>query len=246
MLPPRSAKYEFGGQRSGKFQGLTPTRLGAHCGVATRVVPGPCPHRWVVHSQAWTDWTACCGAVTLPPMTRKRPAAAARAAVVLLLSSLPLVAAAPPSPAGEPPVAGAPTAVVAYQSPLAGGLRVARGFDPPLRRWLPGHRGVDLAADQGAVVYAAGPGVVRFAGPVAGRPVVSIDHPNGLRTTYEPVQPLVVVGDRVAAGDQIGVLLPSHPGCPVSACLHWGLRRGTFYLDPLSLLGLGQVRLLPD
>ena len=51
----------------------------------------------------------------------------------------------------------------------------------------------------------------------------------------------------MAAGAPIGLLLAGHPGCPagVSACLHWGLRRGAIYLDPLALLGLGRVRLLP-
>jgi hypothetical protein len=71
---------------------------------------------------------------------------------------------------------------------------MVRRFDPPPRPWLPGHRGVDLAADPGAPVYAAGPGVVRFAGEVAGRGVVSVDHAGGLRTTYEPVTPAVTEG----------------------------------------------------
>jgi len=31
----------------------------------------------------------------------------------------------------------------------------------------------------------------------------------------------------------------------VAACLHWGLLQGDVYLDPLALLGLGRVRLLP-
>jgi hypothetical protein len=35
-----------------------------------------------------------------------------------------------------------------------------------------------------------------------------------------------------------------HPGCPAAACLHWGLRRGEVYLDPMLLLGF-RVRLLP-
>jgi murein DD-endopeptidase MepM/ murein hydrolase activator NlpD len=122
---------------------------------------------------------------------------------------------------------------------------VVRRFAPPPRPWLPGHRGVDLAADQRAAVYAAGPGVVRFAGQLAGRGVVSIDHADGLRTTYEPVTPLVATGQEVRAGDMIGRLDAGHPGCPVLACLHWGLRRGDTYLDPLALVGLARVRLLP-
>lgn len=141
----------------------------------------------------------------------------------------------------------APVALPSFRWPLDGTPRVVRRFDPPPRPWSAGHRGVDFAAAAGAMVRAAGPGVVFFAGMVAGRPVVSVFHANGLRTTYEPVRPDVAAGDRVAPGDPIGVLQPGHPGCLAagSACLHWGLRRGSDYLDPLLLLGLGRVRLLP-
>ncbi|MEV0715566.1 M23 family metallopeptidase [Asanoa sp. NPDC050611] len=109
---------------------------------------------------------------------------------------------------------------------------------------MPGHRGVDLAAEPGATVWAAGPGEVVFAGPVADRTVISIQHANGLRTTYEPVTAAVRRGDHVALGDPIGMVEAGHPGCPVAACLHWGLRRGDVYLNPLLLLGF-LVRLLP-
>jgi len=132
-----------------------------------------------------------------------------------------------------------------YRWPLDGSPRVTRPFQPPPKPWLPGHRGVDLGASPGDPVRSAGPGVVAFAGVVAGRPVVSVDHPGGLRTTYEPVSPLVRAGQAVAAGTVLGTLLVGHAGCPVDACLHWGLRQGDAYLDPLALLGLAQVRLLP-
>lgn len=129
-----------------------------------------------------------------------------------------------------------------WQWPVSG--TVVRRFDPPPQPWLPGHRGVDLEADDHSVVRAAGAGVVWFAGYVAGRPLVSIAHPNGTRTTYEPVKPVVSAGDAVEAGDAIGVLQPGHSGCPAT-CLHWGLRKGDVYLDPLALLGMSRVRLLP-
>jgi murein DD-endopeptidase MepM/ murein hydrolase activator NlpD len=80
---------------------------------------------------------------------------------------------------------------------------------------------------------------------VAGRGVVSVQHGNGLRTTYEPVEPAVRAGAVVAAGEPIGLLMAGHAGCPAAACLHWGLRDGEVYLDPLALLGFGRVRLLP-
>jgi murein DD-endopeptidase MepM/ murein hydrolase activator NlpD len=84
-----------------------------------------------------------------------------------------------------------------------------------------------------------------FAGRIAGRGVVSVAHTGGLRTTYEPVDAVVHAGDPVTVGQSLGVLAAGHPGCPAAACLHWGLRRGALYLDPLALLGLGRVRLLP-
>ncbi len=127
----------------------------------------------------------------------------------------------------------------AWQSPIPG-APVIRPFDPPPQPWLPGHRGVDLAAPASTIVLAAGSGTIAFAGPLANRPLISIAHPNGTRTTYEPVAPLVAVGDTVATGDPIGILQPGHNGA-----LHWGLKRGETYLDPLALLTRTRVRLLP-
>lgn len=125
--------------------------------------------------------------------------------------------------------------------PLAG--PVARGFDPPAMPWLAGHRGVDLLGVVGTEVVAAMAGRVVFAGTVAGREVVVVSH-GELRTTYLPVRPLVRVGSRVSTGQVIGRLAAGH-ACPGGQCLHWGLKRGEAYLDPLDLLGPSGVRLLP-
>lgn len=98
-------------------------------------------------------------------------------------------------------------------------------------------------------MLAAGSGTVVFAGTVAGHGVVSVDHPGGLRTTYEPVTPTVAAGDLVARGERIGTVQPGHQGCPGTACLHWGVLRSPEqdreYLDPLRLLAATRVRLLP-
>ncbi|MFF3560241.1 murein hydrolase activator EnvC family protein [Streptomyces sp. NPDC002574] len=134
----------------------------------------------------------------------------------------------------------------------AGGARrpvVERGFDPPLVRWAAGHRGVDLRAGPGAPVRAAAPGQVAYAGSVAGRGVVVIRLAEGLRITYQPVRATVAVGEEVRAGQVVGVLADGPWHCP-GGCLHWGLLRGEFYLDPLSLLSDrilrgGPSRLLP-
>ncbi|MFC4057579.1 murein hydrolase activator EnvC family protein [Planomonospora corallina] len=158
------------------------------------------------------------------------------------------------TPAGTPlaapaatPSAGsatAPSGAARWAWPLPGRPRVLRSFAPPPEPWLPGHRGVDLLAAPGTPVHAAGRGTVGYAGTLAGRGVVTVLHPGGLRTTYLPVRPSVERGETVAPGQVIGVLedVPGH--CP-TGCLHWGLLRDRRYLDPLLLLGLGRVRLLP-
>lgn len=141
-----------------------------------------------------------------------------------------------------PARAVAPTAV-GYRAPVAGPLVVLRAFDD-VGRYDPGHRGVDLR-DTGQVLAAAA-GVVTFAGPVAGRGVVTVQHADGIRTSYEPVAPAVAAGAVVTVGAVLGTVSGAHGAFAVGTVLHWGARLGDRYLDPLTLLAaLGPVRLLP-
>jgi len=133
--------------------------------------------------------------------------------------------------------------------PLRPPPAVARGFDAPSPNWNPGHRGVDLPGNPGQPVYAAGDATVVFAGVLAGRPVVSLAHPGGLRTSYEPVRAAVRAGQPVTAQTVIGELAAGHVGCPAAACLHWGAMwgpaSGANYVDPLGLLKSTVIRLKP-
>ncbi|MFI2363224.1 murein hydrolase activator EnvC family protein [Promicromonospora sp. NPDC019610] len=152
-----------------------------------------------------------------------------------------------------------------YVPPVAGvdpPTGVERLFDPPAEEWGAGHRGIDLAAAPGTRVFSPGPGVVTFAGQVARRGVVVVTHPGGLRSSLEPVAVSVPVGTAVAAGTAIGVVEGSpgadEPGadgtdqgappnhCAPRSCVHWGVRRGERYIDPLSLLDRPPIVLLPD
>lgn len=128
--------------------------------------------------------------------------------------------------------------------PPTGPVDVVRGFAPPEQAWHAGHRGVDLAAPAGAEVRAAGSGRITYAGPLAGRGVVVVDH-GSLRTTYEPVSAGVTVGDEVNAGDPIGTLAVAGSHCAPGSCLHWGAREGERYVDPTGLVRSAAVRLLP-
>ena len=121
---------------------------------------------------------------------------------------------------------------------------VVGDFHPPAQRWLPGHRGVDLRTAPGQHVRAAGDGRVAFAGTLAGRGVVSVDH-GALRTTYEPVDAQVAVGERVRAGETLGTVGTGTGHCGSGSCLHLGLRRGREYLNPLLILGRASARLRP-
>jgi murein DD-endopeptidase MepM/ murein hydrolase activator NlpD len=133
--------------------------------------------------------------------------------------------------------------------PMRPAPAVVRTFDAPSPNWLAGHRGVDLAGLPGQPVYAPANATIVFAGVLAGRPVVSLAHPGGLHTSYEPVRASVRAGQEVTVGAVIGQLMAGHGGCPVQACLHWGAMWGPAaraeYVDPLGLLKATPVRLKP-
>jgi len=155
-----------------------------------------------------------------------------------------LVAADPTAPRAGAAGAGVEPGAV-YGWPLRPPPTVVTPFGAPDDPYGPGHRGVDLAGSPGQQVLAARSGTVSFAGTVAGHGVVAVDHDDGLRTTYEPLDPAVTAGQHVDGGAVLGLLQPGHPGCS-GTCLHWGVRRDRLtYLDPLVLLGPPHVRLLP-
>lgn len=123
-------------------------------------------------------------------------------------------------------------------------FRIARQFEAPAHRYGPGHRGIDLQPVGEAAVRSPAAGIVAFAGPVAGRGVVTIDHGGGLVTTLEPVTGMPVPGTRVAAGDPVGGMALGGHSTP--GTLHFGVRSDGEYLNPMLLLGhLPRAVLLP-
>jgi len=157
-------------------------------------------------------------------------------------------AAVPVSSSGAVPagVWAAPRPGGQWAWPLAPRPIVSQRFAAPAERWSSGHRGVDLVATPGQPVLAPSGGVVTFSGVIAGRGVVVVSHPGGLRTTAEPVEAALPVGSVVGKGQQVAVVSGAPPGhCPPTTCLHWGVLRGESYLDPLLFVGSRPVLLLP-
>ena len=185
--------------------------------------------------------------MTTPPVRSRRRLTALLLAVVCALLGAVLLA----PPAGAAPrddAGGAGTATGGW--PLDGTPTVTGGFDPPDVRWGAGHRGVDLEARPGQRVLAPGDGRVVFVGRVGGKPVVVVGH-GGVRSTLEPVVGTVRVGQRVRRGDVVG-RVGREEHCQ-DRCLHWGVKRGPTYLDPLAPLDrpasagtAGTLRLVPS
>ena len=134
------------------------------------------------------------------------------------------------------------------QYPVANPVQVLRPFDAPERDWSAGHRGVDLLLSSGGPVRAPAGGSVTVVGHIVNRGVLVIEHENGMRSSFEPVESDLPVGQQVEAGAVIAHLddpdgTRSHCAAP---CLHWGVRIGDTYVDPLRLVAGEPSVLFPD
>jgi murein DD-endopeptidase MepM/ murein hydrolase activator NlpD len=135
--------------------------------------------------------------------------------------------------------AGAGAASSGWPWPVVG--PVLRGFELPAGPYGAGHRGIDIAVTEGTQVRAPAPGVVSFAGCVGGQLFVTLDHGGGLQSTYSWLSAaLVRKGDAVAEGAPIALSGLGHPGSAI-AHLHFGVKFGGNYVDPMVYLSPGSV-----
>jgi murein DD-endopeptidase MepM/ murein hydrolase activator NlpD len=112
-------------------------------------------------------------------------------------------------------------------------VQVVRPYVAPAHAYGPGHRGVDLAAT--GAVRSPADGVVAFGGTVVDRGVLTIDHGDGLVTTFEPVETERRPGDPVARGEEVALV--SAGGHAEPGTVHFGVRLHGEYINPLALLG---------
>ncbi len=116
--------------------------------------------------------------------------------------------------------------------PLAAGLS-----DPFGPRGSYFHAGIDLRADSGTSVAAAGDGEVVFAGFHAGGLglLVTVRHPDGVRTRYAHLSRIdVTLGRPIAAGAQIGLV--GSTGHSTGPHLHFEVLVRGAAVDPLTAL----------
>jgi murein DD-endopeptidase MepM/ murein hydrolase activator NlpD len=95
-----------------------------------------------------------------------------------------------------------------------------------------GHWGIDLAVPEGTPVRPIAPGVVTFAGTVAGRASVTVDHGGAVRSSYSYLSSLLTTaGQRVDRATVVGATGVDR-GIPA---LHLSVRVGGIYVDPTRL-----------
>lgn len=169
-----------------------------------------------------------------PRATRRRRAGVVVLALALLCGGTTVAAADGGVPAAGDSIAVVDLASLGWVWP-ADGFRLARPYVAPAHEYGPGHRGIDLDLLGGREVRAPADGVIAFAGAVAGRGVLTIDHGDGLVTTLEPVETVLTAGTWVRRGDELAVL--GSGGHAVAGSLHFGVRLDGAYINPQLLFG---------
>lgn len=136
-----------------------------------------------------------------------------------------------------------------FRSPLPL-ARVTSRFNPrrmhPVLHVVMPHNGIDFGAGTGTPVYASATGTVTTAGD--GGPcgnMVQIEHGNGLTTAYchlSRFAPGLHTGQHVEARQLVGYV--GQTGRATGPHLHFAVKRGGVFIDPLALKMDG-VRVLP-
>lgn len=136
----------------------------------------------------------------------------------------------------DPPPETAPGPPLQHHRPLR--AAPTDRFRLPEGPFGPGNRGWEYVVAPGTPVGATAAGIVSFAGVVAGERYVSVEHADGLRSTYSYLAEIhVTTGAAVVSGQVLGL---------TSRRFQVGFRRGDTYIDPALLFGPLTARLVPD
>lgn len=128
--------------------------------------------------------------------------------------------------------------------------RITSRFNPkrmhPVLHIVTPHNGIDYGAPIGTPIYATASGVVRVAGMVGPNGnMVQVYHPNGLTSAYCHMSRFAAglhPGQHVESRQLLGYV--GQTGRSTGPHLHFAIKRGEMFLDPMSLK-LDGVRTLP-
>lgn len=154
--------------------------------------------------------------------------------LVLLLAAALVATVLVAAPASADP----PDGPVGYVHPVD--APILDPFRAPASPYGPGNRGLEYDTAAGEAVGAAAPGVVTFAGPVAGALHVTVLHPDGRLTSYSFLAEVAVRrGQVLERGEVVGT---------TAGPVHVSVREEGVYVDPAGLFGVEvtSVQLLPE
>jgi murein DD-endopeptidase MepM/ murein hydrolase activator NlpD len=172
-------------------------------------------------------------------------------ATVLLV--VPLLGAPAPAPVdtadGAPAPGASPASSTHWAWPGDNPREVLRPFLAPATRYGAGHRGIDIATVD---VRAPADGTVHYSGILFGRGVLSVEHGDGVLSSYEPVLSNLRRGEKVSRGQVLGTVSPavespdSTLGHCAVPCLHFGVRILGEYVSPMNyFISIPRSVLLP-
>ncbi|MBO6604913.1 MAG: M23 family metallopeptidase, partial [Roseicyclus sp.] len=130
-----------------------------------------------------------------------------------------------------------------FAMPVQSSVRFTSGFGyrrDPINGGRRLHAGTDFAGPVGTPLYAAGDGVVIFAGRQSGYGLmVKIQHPFGIETRYAHMSRLrVSQGQRVSRGDRIGDM--GRTGRVTGPHLHYEVRQNGTPINPMNFITAGR------
>lgn len=121
--------------------------------------------------------------------------------------------------------------LISYVAPVD--CQIIDEFRPPSHIGGSGNRGLEYSCPPQVLVFAAGEGIVSYAGQIAHKNYIAIEHPDGLRTTYSFVDEILVNRDDLVDS--------STPIAIAGANTHFGVVMKKHYLDPQVLLAASEL-----
>lgn len=137
------------------------------------------------------------------------------------------------------------TALTTFPLPTSDDSWATSGFgwrDDPMRHRRKFHSGADIRARPGTPVFAAGDGVVIFAGRQGGYGnIVMVDHGGGVITRYAHLRRIhATKGESITAGKRLGQV--GSTGRTTGPHLHFEVRLNGNPVDPTTALTVGQLQ----